>query len=291
MRLSSVLSALTVASLLVASNVLSAGAGHGRMVSEITPLDLSVPDVSPNAGVEKRSLRGLEAGGGEDEERLAGANLFNVEKLTNAMDNSKYASKLLLKWKRRGYTKKESIKAALDRTSLSKDPKLNTMYHTYLKWLDDFFPEGEKATNSILFSEKAIEYALADKNWAKETFKAWKAYGYGKEEALAQLNTLKLNTNDVNYLSKFYGTWLSVHHPSTETMNFANAGNLFTVDDIFWLQLKPEYRDNLFRAWATKYSLERVREKLAKLGVSDKSGVYKEYVTYLKTFFPKAGLS
>ncbi|GMF57131.1 unnamed protein product [Phytophthora fragariaefolia] len=293
MRLPSVLFAITVASFLVAGNALSAGAGLDTKVSVMTPLDLSVLDVSPNAGAGKRSLRGLKAAGGKDEERLGGAKLFNVDKLTKAMDDDNYAKKLFLRWKRHGFADTTRIKTALEKTTLKNDPKLNKVYLDYVAWLDNFFPLGELPSNPTLFSKVAIVNALSDETWAKAMFNTWRTYGYDEIGAVAQLNRLKLNPNNVKYLSKFYGTWLSVHHPSTETMKFAIAKteDLFTVEGIFMLRLKPEYRDNLFRAWATKYSLERVREELAKLGVSDKSGVYKEYVTYLKTFFPNAGLS
>ncbi|KAG6584532.1 putative secreted RxLR effector protein [Phytophthora cinnamomi] len=138
MRLTSILLAASVATLLASGSALSADANQGTKVSAMASPDLSVLDVSLNAGDEKRSLRGLKAVGEEDEERLAGDNMFSIEKLTKAMEDTKYAKRLMRRWKRNGI-EIERAKKILNRTKFSNDSKLNLVYRKYAEWLDEHF--------------------------------------------------------------------------------------------------------------------------------------------------------
>nr|AEK80505.1 Avh24.1 [Phytophthora sojae] len=137
MRLPSTLLAASALALLASDSALAAvaGASEGTKVSTMAFPDLDVLAVSHSA---KRSLHDNERVDEDDEERWAGAKLFSAAKLEQAMNDSKYAETLMMRWKRHGFDI-EDTKLSLEASKLSKDPRLNTVYRNYAAWLDKHF--------------------------------------------------------------------------------------------------------------------------------------------------------
>ncbi|KAE9033456.1 hypothetical protein PR003_g10169 [Phytophthora rubi] len=283
MRLPSTL--LVVAAL----TLLASGSAHAdtTKVSTLASPDLDVLAVSHNAGDEKRFLRGLKSVDEADEERLAGANMFNVEKLEKAMGDRLYAQTLMKRWKRHGYDI-TNLKEKLNKSNLVGSPRLNDLYHTYAAWfntLDDKIAAADKA----LFVKADLDNAVKDSSAAKTLFRQWKTGNFESNDVFKKLETLGLKTGDDAYdkLYKNYMSWLNVHYPDKATKALARQSHLFSESMLFDAMKDVTYRESLFRAWKTKgYSKKRVDEMLGNTAAGGGGGLNKEYNTWLQTHFP-----
>ncbi|KAG3113985.1 hypothetical protein PI126_g24736 [Phytophthora idaei] len=100
MRLSVILLAVSALALLENGSALSASVDvdEGTMVSKMAPAEAELLRVGLSNGDKKRFLRNH-----DDEERLAGANMFNIKKLEEALNNAGYAvPEVEETWSRRG---------------------------------------------------------------------------------------------------------------------------------------------------------------------------------------------
>ncbi|KAJ8566300.1 hypothetical protein ON010_g6829 [Phytophthora cinnamomi] len=287
MRLPSVLLAVSAATLLASGSALSADANQGTKVSVMASPDLGVLDVSLNAGDEKRSLRGLKVVDEEDEERLAGANMFSIEKLTKAMGDANYAKTLMRRWKRHGIEIKDA-KKILENSSVGKNPKLNVVYRNYAAWLDKHFPLGAETTGGKnLFSKAKIDQALEDSKYAKTLFGRWKSHGYESDDVFTKLKTMGLKIGDgtLDKMYRNYLSWLNVHHPDNETIKLAVGDDLFKESMLQRARGDDLYAESLFRAWKTK-GLDVPENLKSTLGNVDNT-LLEKYNTWLQTHFPR----
>ncbi|KAJ8558931.1 hypothetical protein ON010_g8520 [Phytophthora cinnamomi] len=278
MRLSSILLAVSAATLLASGGALSADASQGTKVSAMASPDLGVLDVSLNAGDEKRSLRGLKVVDEEDEERLAGDNMFSIDKLTKAMEDTKYAKTLMRRWKRNGI-EIEQAKKILENSRVGKNPKLNVVYRKYAEWLDKHFPPMAPASGgNNLFHPANLKKALKDDKYAKSLFTKWATHEYKSDGMLAKLKAVGLKEPEYNMLYKNYISWLNLHVPSEK---FAVGDDLFEESMLLRARKDPVYSVHLFRAWRNQG--KNVEKKLAsKLG-NGKDVLLNKYNAWLKT--------
>ncbi|KAE9255391.1 hypothetical protein PF004_g577 [Phytophthora fragariae] len=261
MRLPSTL--LVVAAL----TLLASGSAHAdtTKVSTLASPDLDVLAVSHNAGDEKRFLRGLKSVDEADEERLAGANMFNVDKLEKAMGDRLYAQ-----------------------TLMKRDPRLNDLYHTYAAWfktLNNKIAAADKA----LFVKADLDNAVIDSSAAKTLFRQWKTGNFESNDVFKKLETLGLKTGDDAYdkLYKNYMSWLNVHYPDKATKALARQSDLFSEPMLNGAIQDVTYRESLFRAWKTQgYSKKRVGEILGNTAAGVSGRLNKKYNTWLQTHFP-----
>ncbi|KAG6617080.1 Secreted RxLR effector peptide protein [Phytophthora cinnamomi] len=245
---------------------------------------LGVLDVSLNAGDEKRSLRGLEVVNEEGEERLAGANMFSIEKLTRAMDDAKYAKRLMRRWKRHGI-EIERAKRILNNTKLSRNSKLNVVYHKYAEWLDKHFSRvGPASGGNNLFHPAKLKKALKDDKYAKSLFTKWATHQYKSDGMLAKLKAVGLKEPEYKMLYKNYISWLNVHHPSDATKELARGDDLFKESMLIKARNNDEYAESLFRAWKTKGL--NVPENLESTVGNVGNTLLKKYDAWLATHFP-----
>nr|AEK80508.1 Avh24.2 [Phytophthora sojae] len=260
MRLPSTLLAASALALLASDSALAAvaGASEGTKVSTMAFPDLDVLAVSHSA---KRSLHDNERVDEDDEERWAGAKLFSAAKLEQAMNDSKYAETLMMRWKRHGFDI-EDTKLSLEASKLSKDPRLNTA---------------------------KIQNALGDSNYAKTLFREWKTHDHESTDILKKLKVLGLRKGDGDgdKLFKNYASWLNVHYPDQKAKDLAKAKLLF--EDTMLLQARGdvELAERLFRAWKTRgFTLSEVKQKLAKTLANNDGKLLKQYTVWINNHFP-----
>ncbi|KAE9000886.1 hypothetical protein PF011_g13992 [Phytophthora fragariae] len=284
MRLPSTLLVVAALTLLVSGSAQA----DGTKVSTLASPDLDVLAVSHNAGDEKRFLRGLKSVDEADEERLAGANMFNVEKLKKSMGDRLYAQTLMKRWKRHGYDITK-LKAKLNKSELVRDPRLNDLYHTYAAWfntLDDKIAAADKA----LFVKADLDNAVKDSSAAKALFRQWKTGNFEPNDVFKKLVPSGLKSDDAHY-DKLYRndiSWLNVHYPDKATKALARESDLVKESMLLAARTDEAYRERLFRAWKTNgYSEKRLGEILGNTVGNRHNLLTKKYKTWLDTHFPR----
>nr|AEK80516.1 Avh29 [Phytophthora sojae] len=269
MRLPSILLAVSALTVLASDSALAAVAGASEdakvstMASTMASPDLDVLAVSHSA---TRFLRGLESVGEVDEDRVAGAKLFDAAKLKRAMDDSKYAETLMKRWKRHGFDI-EDAKIRLNASRYAKDEKLNAIYLKYAAWLDTHFsrlPGVKPSGGDDLFNKAKLEVAIKDGNYKRTLFKEWKTHNYESEAVFKQLNALgrKDFDNTLDRLYVDYVIWLNVHFPHPDTLKLAKEPLLFKESMLLKARTDVDYAQSLFLAWKMNFSLEKVTENL-----------------------------
>ncbi|KAI9912326.1 hypothetical protein PsorP6_006690 [Peronosclerospora sorghi] len=173
-----------------------------RASANAAPCANDVNDVRSHHEEKHPNLR-RHASGGNDEARLAGANVLNAEKIKLAIADPEYAQKLFERWRRHDVTSEDASKTLT--TASDAHDKLLQDYKTYL---------GKRDLRADYWiTEKMVERAIKDPKGAVWLFKLLKLYQFHPEHLVEYKEALKLSKKKLLKLHAMYEDWYQLHHP------------------------------------------------------------------------------
>ncbi|KAG3231056.1 hypothetical protein PI124_g23849 [Phytophthora idaei] len=283
MRLSVILLAVSALALLENGSALSASVDvdEGTMVSKMAPAEAELLRVGLSNGDKKRFLRNH-----DDEERLAGANMFNIKKLEEALNNAGYANTLFQRWKRHGVDEAKVSRKFKD-MGISTDTNAQELAQSYRTWLSTHAANIDPK----LFDKAMIYGTLEDVTRAKELFGKWKSYGLECDNVFKKFQTVGVrNDNDLYKVYLNYVAWLNTHYPFKETKLTSTQDFLFHPPRIKRAKSDSAFAEILFAKWNDSGLGELpVYNRLWKMGLGIDNAIYdmyKNYVFWLDKHFP-----
>ncbi|KAL4156433.1 hypothetical protein PRNP1_005464 [Phytophthora ramorum] len=293
MRLLSILVVVSALTLLARGTALSADTDKGVMVSTMASPDSGLLDVGHNSG--KRFLRVHETTNEDDgsEERLSGANMFNTEKIKQAMADSNYAKTLFRRWKRNG-VEADGAFNKLKAYNIGKDNNVFRLYKNYFTWLETHHPVGVVTGDKKMFDETKLKKAMGDGTYANTLFGRWKRNGLDSDAVFTRFQ--KMGVKKDNNLFKLYTdyfAWLKIHHPTPGSQKVSAKDFLFDSTRLNRAMKDKTYAEKLFAKWKTSgLDSDEVFTRFQKMGVKEDNSLYKLYTDYFKWLeihYPTAG--
>ncbi|KAK1930772.1 hypothetical protein P3T76_013729 [Phytophthora citrophthora] len=266
----------------------SALASHSVSATENYPDGIAAMDTALQGGdtvpTNTNHMRFLRSEADDNEERLAGKNMFNAEKIEKALQDTTYAKTLFRRWKR--YEVEHG--AAFDKLikfNIGKDDKVYGLYTKYVTWLDKHHPLGVEVTGGAnLFSKAKLDKAMKDPKYENTMFGRWKRHGFESDAAYNKLLAFNLASDaEVYKVYSKYVTWLNIHHPLAKTRKTTAKDFLFNADRIARAKKDPEFAETLFKKWKTSGLDEKpVYFKLWDMGLKTDDDLYKLYTNFVK---------
>ncbi|EEY53922.1 secreted RxLR effector peptide protein, putative [Phytophthora infestans T30-4] len=280
MRLSTIILAVSAVTLVAGVNALCEAANVDQaMVMPLTYANSVSEDLNNADG--KRYLRSS-----ENEERLGGANMFNIKKLEDALNDTTYAKTLFRRWKRSGVNE-DTITTKFKNLQISLDENALELIQSYRIWLNAHATK----TNPKLFDRAKIKKALEDGTYANVLYGRWKRYGFESDDVFKRFQRMGVNKDDNLYqVYKNYVTWLNVHHPLKKSTLTTPEAFLFYPSRIQRAKSDPAFAETLFAKWKSSGLDEGpVYKKLWDMGLKKDNAIYKlytDYVLWLDKHFP-----
>ncbi|KAL4129278.1 hypothetical protein PRIC2_005287 [Phytophthora ramorum] len=251
MRLPSILVVVSALTLLASGTALSADTDKGVMVSMMASPDSGLLDVGHNSG--KRFLRVHKTANEDDgsEERLSGANMFNTEKIKQAMADSNYAKTLFRRWKRNGFEGNDAFDK-LKAYNIGKDNNVYKLYTNYVTWLDTHHPLGVVTGDKKMFDETKLKKAMEDGTYANTLFGRWKRNRLDSDAVFARFQQMGVKKdNNLYKLYTDYFAWLQIHHPIPGSQKVSAKDFLFDSTRLNRAMKDTTFAEKLFAKWKT----------------------------------------
>ncbi|KAG7386280.1 hypothetical protein PHYPSEUDO_000494 [Phytophthora pseudosyringae] len=285
MRLPLTLLAVSAAALLASGSALPAvtAADQGLKVSN-TADDLL--GVGLNHGDVKRFLRS--SGTADDEERLGGKNIFNIEKLDEALVDANYAKTLFRRWKRYGVTEAKAIRQ-FQTNGFKIDDNAKWLFQAYKDYL------GSPKAIPNLFDTEKVYKASNNPTYANQLFGRWKRHGYDSDDVYTAFKKLYVN-KDKKFVQVYedYVVWLNIRYPLKKTKVTTADEFLFLSSRISRAETDEVFAARLFAKWkASELDEGSVYKNLLAVGLKEDAGnapfkVYQDYVKWLHAMPAKA---
>nr|KAH7510197.1 RxLR effector protein SFI6 [Phytophthora ramorum] len=294
MRLPSILVVVSALTLLASGTALSADTDKGVMVSMMASPDSGLLDVGHNSG--KRFLRVHETANEDDgsEERLSGANMFNTEKIKQAMADSNYAKTLFRRWKRNGFEGNDAFDK-LKAYNIGKDNSVYKLYTNYVTWLDTHHPLGVVTGDKKMFDETKLKKAMGDGTYANTLFGRWKRNGLDSDAVFARFQQMGVKKdNNLYKLYTDYFAWLQIHHPIPGSQKVSAKDFLFDSTRLNRAMKDTTFAEKLFAKWKTSgfdsdLVFTRFRALGSKKGDNKLDKLYRNYYDWLQIHYPTVG--
>ncbi|KAI9988577.1 hypothetical protein PInf_022025 [Phytophthora infestans] len=102
----------------------------------------------------------------DDEERLAGTNMFNIEKLEKALNDASYAKTLFQRWKTHGVNEAK-VSGTFTKMKIVRDKNAQELLTDYRAWINLHSKSNDPA---LLFDRAKIDAAAADVKSTNDLF-------------------------------------------------------------------------------------------------------------------------
>ncbi|ETL45425.1 hypothetical protein AM587_10003328 [Phytophthora nicotianae] len=225
--------------------------------------------------------------GHEDEERLAGKNMFDIKKLDDALNDAGYANTLFQRWKSHDFDDAKVLEK-LKSMGISINEDAEWLLQSYRTYLNSHSLKGDP---KLLFDRAKIDEALTNGKSTNALFGKWKSYGYESDDVFKKFQTMGVRTDDSLYnVYLKYLAWLNTHHPLKYTKPTTADEFLFDSTRIKNAISDSVFAEKLFAKWKGSGLDERpVYDKLWKMGLKnddDLYQLYRSYVFWLDEHFP-----